>query len=197
MEVVLVRHGETEWTRTRQHTGRTDLPLDEEGREQAQLVGDALRGRAFGLVLASPLRRARETAELAGFGAVAQLREDLAEWDYGDYEGRTTKEIRSERPDWSLWRDGVPGGESPAEVGRRADRVLDEIRGAEADTLVFGHGHQLRVLGARWLGLDPADGRLFVLGTATISILGYERETAAMLRWNEPLEAAASSSASG
>jgi probable phosphoglycerate mutase len=197
MEVVLVRHGETEWTRTRQHTGRTDLPLDDEGREQAQLVGDALRGRAFGLVLASPLRRARETAELAGFGAVAQLREDLAEWDYGDYEGRTTKEIRSERPDWSLWRDGVPGGESPAEVGRRADRVLDEIRGAEADTLVFGHGHQLRVLGARWLGLDPADGRLFVLGTATISILGYERETAAMLRWNEPLEAAASSSASG
>jgi probable phosphoglycerate mutase len=197
MEVVLVRHGETEWTRTRQHTGRTDLPLDEEGREQAQLVGDALRGRAFGLVLASPLRRARETAELAGFGAVAQLREDLAEWDYGDYEGRTTKEIRSERPDWSLWRDGVPGGESPAEVGRRADRVLDEIRGAEADTLIFGHGHQLRVLGARWLGLEPADGRLFVLGTASISILGHERETAAILRWNEPLEEVASSSASG
>jgi broad specificity phosphatase PhoE len=191
MEVVLVRHGETDWTRTRQHTGRTDLPLDEEGREQARPVGEALRGRTFGLVLTSPLRRARETAELAGFRAVAQDRDDLAEWDYGDYEGRTTKEIRAERPDWSLWRDGVPGGETPADVGRRADRVIDEIRAAGVDTLVFGHGRQLRVLAARWLGLEPADGRLFVLGTATISVLGYERETPAMLRWNEPLERAA------
>jgi broad specificity phosphatase PhoE len=191
MEVVLVRHGETDWTRTRQHTGRTDLPLDEEGREQARPVGEALRGRTFGLVLTSPLRRARETAELAGFRAVAQDRDDLAEWDYGDYEGRTTKEIRAERPDWSLWRDGVPGGETPADVGRRADRVIDEVRAAGVDTLVFGHGHQLRVLAARWLGLEPADGRLFVLGTATISVLGYERETPAMLRWNEPLERAA------
>ena len=191
MEVVLVRHGETDWTRTRQHTGRTDLPLDEEGREQARPVGDALRGRTFGLVLTSPLRRARETAELAGFLAVAQDREDLAEWDYGDYEGRTTKEIRAERPDWSLWHDGVPGGETPTDVGRRTDRVIDEIRVAGVDTLVFGHGHQLRVLAARWLGLEPADGRLFVLGTATISVLGYERETPAILRWNEPLERAA------
>jgi len=191
MEVVLVRHGETDWTRTRQHTGRTDLPLDEEGREQARPVGDALRGRTFGLVLTSPLRRARETAELAGFLAVAQDRDDLAEWDYGDYEGRTTKEIRAERPDWSLWHDGVPGGETPTDVGRRADRVIDEIRVAGVDTLVFGHGHQLRVLAARWLGLEPADGRLFVLGTATISVLGYERETPAILRWNEPLERAA------
>jgi broad specificity phosphatase PhoE len=191
MEVVLVRHGETDWTRTRQHTGRTDLPLDEEGREQARPVGEALRGRTFGLVLTSPLRRARETAELAGFLAIAQDRDDLAEWDYGDYEGRTTKEIRAERPDWSLWRDGVPGGETPADVGRRADRVIDEVRAAGVDTLVFGHGHQLRVLAARWLGLEPADGRLFVLGTATISVLGYERETPAMLRWNEPLERAA------
>ena len=191
MEVVLVRHGETDWTRTRQHTGRTDLPLDEEGREQARPVGEALRGRTFGLVLTSPLRRARETAELAGFLAVAQDRDDLAEWDYGDYEGRTTKEIRAERPDWSLWHDGVPGGETPADVGGRADRVIGEIRVASVDTLVFGHGHQLRVLAARWLGLEPADGRLFVLGTATISVLGYERETPAMLRWNEPLERAA------
>ncbi|HKG09185.1 MAG TPA: histidine phosphatase family protein [Gaiellaceae bacterium] len=191
MEVVLVRHGETDWTRTRQHTGRTDLPLDEEGREQARPVGDALRGRTFGLVLTSPLRRARETAELAGFLAVAQDRDDLAEWDYGDYEGRTTKEIRAERPDWSLWHDGVPGGETPTDVGRRTDRVIDEIRVAGVDTLVFGHGHQLRVLAARWLGLEPADGRLFVLGTATISVLGYERETPAILRWNEPLERAA------
>jgi len=188
MEVVLVRHGETEWTRTRQHTGRTDLPLTEEGREQARLVGEALRGRTFGLVLTSPLRRAHETAELAGFGAAAQVREDLGEWDYGEYEGRTTKEIRSERPDWSLWRDGAPGGESPADVGRRADRVVEEIRAAGVDTLVFGHGHQLRVLAARWLGLQPAEGRLFALDTGTVSALGYERETPVIRRWNEPLE---------
>jgi broad specificity phosphatase PhoE len=197
MEVVLVRHGETEWTRSRQHTGRTDIPLTEEGRKQAQLVGEALEGRTFGLVLTSPLRRARETCELAGFGEVAQDRDELAEWDYGEYEGRKTVDIRAERPDWFLWRDGVPAGESPADVGRRADRVLEEIRAAKADTLVFGHGHQLRVLAARWLGLDPADGRLFVLGTGAVSILGYERETAALLRWNEPLEAAASAPAAG
>jgi probable phosphoglycerate mutase len=188
MEVVLVRHGETEWTRTRQHTGRTDLPLTEEGREQARLVGEALRGRTFGLVLTSPLRRAHETAELAGFGAAAQAREDLGEWDYGEYEGRTTKEIRSERPNWSLWRNGAPGGESPADVGRRADRVVEEIRAAGVDTLVFGHGHQLRVLAARWLGLEPAEGRLFALDTGTLSALGYERETPVIRRWNEPLE---------
>lgn len=194
-EVVLVRHGETEWTRTRQHTGRTDLPLTEEGRNQARLVGQALGDRTFGLVLTSPLRRARETCELAGFGVVAQVRGDLAEWDYGEYEGRKTVDIRAEQPGWSLWDDGVPGGESPADIGLRADRVLEEIRTAGVDTLVFGHGHQLRVLAARWLGLEPADGRLFVLGTAAISILGYERETAAMLRWNEPLEEAASLSA--
>lgn len=197
MEVVLVRHGETDWTRTRQHTGRTDLPLTEEGRKQGRLVGEALTGRAFPLVLTSPLRRALETCELAGLGAAAQARDDLAEWDYGDYEARKTVDIRAERPDWFLWRDGAPNGESPADVGRRADRVIDEIRAAGVDTLVFGHGHQLRVLGARWLGLQPGDGRLFVLDTASISVLGYERETAAMLRWNEPLHEAASSSAGG
>ena len=191
-EVVLVRHGETEWTRTRQHTGKTDLPLDDDGRSQAELVGRALAGREFGLVLTSPLARARETCELAGYGDLAQARPDLAEWDYGDYEGRTTAEIRAERPDWSLWRDGVPGGESPEDVGRRADRVVAEVRAAGVDTLIFGHGHQLRVLAARWLGLAPADGRLLVLSTASISILGYERETAALLRWNEPVQQAAS-----
>jgi len=191
-EVVLVRHGETEWTRTRQHTGKTDLPLDDDGRNQAELVGRALAGREFGLVLTSPLARARETCELAGYGDLAQARPDLAEWDYGDYEGRTTAEIRAERPDWSLWRDGVPGGESPEDVGRRADRVVAEARAAGVDTLIFGHGHQLRVLAARWLGLAPADGRLLVLSTASISILGYERETAALLRWNEPVQQAAS-----
>jgi broad specificity phosphatase PhoE len=197
MEVVLVRHGETEWTRTRQHTGRTDLPLNEQGREQARLVGEALRERSFGLVLTSPLRRARETCELAGFGAVAQEREELMEWDYGEYDGRTTAEIRAERPGWSLWRDGVPRGESPEDVGRRIDRIVAELRAAEVDVLVFGHGHSLRVLAARWLGLAPADGRLFVLATATLSILGYERETAAMLRWNEPLEEMASARVGG
>ena len=122
-EVVLVRHGETEWTRTRQHTGRTDLPLNEQGREQARLVGEPLRERSFGLVLTSPLRRASETCELAGFGAAAQQREELMEWDYGEYDGRTTAEIRAERPGWSLWRDGVPRGESPEDVGRRIDRI--------------------------------------------------------------------------
>ena len=188
MEVVLVRHGETEWTRTRQHTGRTDLPLTDEGRAQARLVGQALRSRTFGLVLTSPLRRARETAELAGFGAEAKGREELAEWDYGDYDGRTTADIRAERPEWFLWRDGVPNGESPADVGRRADRVVEEIRAAGVDALVFGHGHQLRVLAARWLGLAPAEGRLFALDTGTLSALGYERETPVIRRWNEPLE---------
>ena len=191
MEVVLVRHGETEWTRCRQHTGRTDIPLTEEGRQQAVLVGKALGGRPFALVLTSPLRRARETCELAGYGEMAHARDELAEWDYGEYDGRTTKEIRAERPGWLLWQDGVPGGETPADVGGRADRVIAEVRAAAVDTLIFGHGHQLRVLAARWLGLDPADGRLFVLSTGTISVLGYERETAAILRWNEPLEEAA------
>jgi broad specificity phosphatase PhoE len=190
-EVVLVRHGETEWTRTRRHTGRTDIPLTEEGRRQARLVGEALRGRSFGLVLTSPLRRARETCELAGFGEQAQIREELAEWDYGEYDGRTTAEIRAERPGWSLWRDGVPGGEAAADVGRRAARVIEALRAAESDALLFGHGHQLRVLAARWLGLEPADGRLFYLSTSTISILGYERENAVLRRWNEPLEEAA------
>jgi broad specificity phosphatase PhoE len=188
VEVVLVRHGETEWTRTRRHTGVTDLPLNEEGHRQADLVGNALRGRAFGRVLTSPLRRARETCQLAGFGDAAQVRAELAEWDYGEYDGRTTAEIRAERPDWSLWRDGAPGGERTEDVGRRADRVIAELRSANVDALVFGHGHQLRVLAARWVGLEPADGRLFALSTASISILGYERETAVLARWNEPVE---------
>lgn len=191
-EVVLVRHGETEWTVTRQHTGRTDIPLNEEGERQARLVGEALRDRRFGLVLTSPLRRARETCELAGFGDAAGLRDDLMEWDYGEYDGRTTADIRAERPGWTLWTDGAPGGETAADVGGRADRVIKELRAAEADALVFGHGHQLRVLAARWLGLDPQQGRLFYLSTGTVSILGYERETAVIKRWNEPLEAAAS-----
>lgn len=189
IEVVLVRHGETEWTRTRQHTGRTDIPLNEEGERQARLVGEALSGR-FGLVLTSPLRRAFDTCGLAGFGDAAQVREELAEWDYGEYDGRTTAEIRAERPGWSLWSDGAPGGETPEDVGRRADSVISELSRAQVDALVFGHGHQLRVLAARWLGLAPADGRLFMLSTGSISILGHERENAVIKRWNEPLEQA-------
>jgi broad specificity phosphatase PhoE len=194
-EVVLVRHGDTEWTRTRQHTGKTDIPLSEDGQRQAELLAQALRGRTYSLVLTSPLRRARETCELAGFGDVAEVREELAEWDYGEYDGRTTAEIRAERPEWFLWRDGAPGGERPEDVGRRADRVIAELRAVDGDVLVFGHGHQLRVLAARWLDLEPADGRLFALSTASLSILGYERETSVLWRWNESAQDAASAAA--
>ncbi len=186
-EVVLVRHGETEWSRTGKHTGRTDVPLSETGRRQAEAVGAALRGRQFALVLTSPLQRAAETCRLAGFrDAVAE--DDLMEWDYGAYEGRTTPEIREERPGWTLWRDGVREGESAAEVGARVDRVIERVRATEGDVVLFAHGHVLRVLTARWLGLDPAEGRLFALDTATISVLGYERETAVIRLWNEPCD---------
>jgi broad specificity phosphatase PhoE len=183
-EVVLVRHGETEWTRTRQHTGRTDLPLEEEGREQARPVGEALRERTFGLVLTSPLRRARETAELAGFGAAAEMRDDLAEWDYGEYEGRTTKEIRVERPGWDVWRDDCPGGETLEQLAARADRVIERALAADGDTLVFAHSHFLRELGGRWIGLGPDGGGKLVLGTATLSTLGFERERRVLRAWN-------------
>jgi broad specificity phosphatase PhoE len=187
-EVVLVRHGETEWSRTGKHTGRTDVPLTDQGQEQAAGLADALRGRAFALVLTSPLSRAAETARLAGFGEAAQTRDELREWDYGAYEGRTTPDIREERAEWSLWRDGVPGGESATEVGARADRVIAELRALTGDALVFAHGHLLRVLAARWLGLEPTEGRLLALDPATISVLAYERETSVIRVWNMPLE---------
>jgi probable phosphoglycerate mutase len=183
-EVVLVRHGETEWTRSGQHTGRTDIPLTEEGRRQARLIGDSLGGRRFALLLTSPLQRAAETARLAGLDAA--VRDDLREWDYGMYEGRTTVDIRKERPGWVLWRDGAPQGETVEEVARRVDRVIDEVRPADGDVALFAHGHTLRVLAARWLGLPPRDGRLFALDTATLSILGYERETPVIRLWNVP-----------
>jgi probable phosphoglycerate mutase len=182
MEVVLVRHGETEWSRDGRHTGRTDVPLTERGEEQAGAVGEALRGRPFSLVLSSPLQRALETARLAGFSP--ETREELREWDYGEYEGRTTAEIREHVPDWTIWRSGGPGGESPKEVGARADRVVAELRRVEGDVLVFAHGHLLRVLTARWLGLAPADGRLFALDSGTVSTLGYEREQSVIRSWN-------------
>jgi probable phosphoglycerate mutase len=183
-EVVLVRHGETEWTRAGKHTGRTDIPLTERGREEARAVGVELRERRFALVLTSPLARASETCRLAGLAETAALRDELMEWDYGAYEGRTTIEIRRERPGWTLWREGVPDGETAAQVGERVDRVIPELRAAAGDAAVFGHGHVLRMLAARWLGLEPGAGRLFALDPATVSILGYERETPVIRMWN-------------
>jgi probable phosphoglycerate mutase len=185
-EVMLVRHGETEWSRAGKHTGRTDVPLTDRGREQALAVGEALRGREFALVLTSPLQRAADTCRLAGFGDQAQERDDLVEWDYGAYEGRTTEEIRTERPGWLVWDDELPGGETLAQVGVRADRVIAEARAAEGDVLLFAHGHVLRILAARWLGLEPRAGRLFALDPATLSTLGYEHETAVLRVWNRP-----------
>ncbi|HEV8249291.1 MAG TPA: histidine phosphatase family protein [Gaiellaceae bacterium] len=183
--IVLVRHGETEWSRSGKHTGRTDVELTDRGREQAAALGAALRGRRFDLLLTSPLRRALDTCRIAGFRDAAQVRDDLREWDYGEYEGRKTVEIREERPGWTLWRDGVPGGETVGRVGARADRIVAEVRSLTGDAVVFAHGHILRVLAARWLGLEPEAGRLFALDTATISTLGYERETAVIRTWNE------------
>jgi broad specificity phosphatase PhoE len=183
-EVVLVRHGETEWSRAGKHTGRTDIPLTERGRHEAETVGLELRGRRFALVLTSPLARASETCRLSGLGELAERRDELMEWDYGAYEGRETIDIRKERPGWTLWRDGVPEGETIAQIQARVDRVIAELRSVAGDAAVFAHGHLLRVLAARWLGLEPAAGRLFALDPATISILGYERETPVIRMWN-------------
>ena len=191
-EIVLVRHGETEWSRSLKHTGRTDVPLTDEGLREARLVGEALAGRHFGRVLSSPLQRALETCRLAWPGVEPELRSELMEWDYGDYEGITTAEIREQVPDWTIWRYGARGGESPDDVGRRADRVVAELRDAQEDVAVFAHGHLLRVLTARWLQLEPADGRLFALDTGTHTTLGYERETPVIRHWNQPLAAAVS-----
>jgi broad specificity phosphatase PhoE len=183
-EVVLVRHGETEWSRSGQHTGNTDIPLTDAGRRAAKALGAPLRGRSFALVLTSPLQRAAETARLAGFGDVAVTRDDLKEWDYGAYEGRKTVDIRKERPGWSLWRDGAPDGEIAAEVGARVDGLIADIRAAAGDVALFAHGHVLRVLAARWLSLGPEAGALFALDPATIGVLGYERETPVIRLWN-------------
>jgi len=185
VEVVLVRHGETEWSAALRHTGRTDEPLTEIGEKEAREVGSALRGREFALVLSSPLRRALETARLAGFEP--QVRDDLAEWDYGEYEGLTTAQIRETVPDWTIWRYGARGGESGAEVGARVDRMIAEILQVDGDVLVFGHGHLLRVLSARWLELEPPGGRLFALDPATLSTLGFEREQRVIRVWNAPV----------
>ena len=184
-EILLVRHGETEWTLTRRHTGRTDVPLTDEGRRQAESVGKRLGGREFALVLTSPFSRAVETCELAGLGGSAQVRDELAEWDYGEYDGRTTTDIRTERPDWFLWRDGCPGGERAEDVGRRADRVIEELRSAGGDAAVFAHGHLLRVLAARWIGQPPTAGAALGLDPAALSVLGHEREQPVLWLWND------------
>jgi probable phosphoglycerate mutase len=187
--LVLVRHGETEWSRDGRHTSRTDLVLTARGREEAVALGDRLRPWRFALVLVSPLARAMETCRLAGYGEIAERRDDLMEWDYGDYEGRTTIDIRIERPGWSLWTDGAPGGETARDVGERADRIVGEVRAASGDTAVFAHGHLLRVLAARWVALPPVEGRILALAPATTSVLGFERETPVIVRWNQGVAA--------
>jgi probable phosphoglycerate mutase len=187
LEIVLARHGETEWSRDGRHTGRTDVPLTETGRRQALQLRDALAEWDFVRVLSSPLGRALETCRLAGLGERAETTEDLLEWDYGDYEGITTAEIREQRPDWYLWRDGCPNGEDAAAVGARVDRVIDSIADLDGPVALFAHGHVLRVLAARWLGLGPEAGALLALDTGTLSVLGYERETRVIRRWNAPV----------
>ncbi len=183
-ELWLIRHGETEWSAAKQHTGRTDIPLTPKGERQATELRQVLAGRQFSWVLCSPLARARETCRLAGYGDVASLSEDLLEWDYGIYEGKTTQEIREKQPDWSIWTTSVPQGESIQQVGERAQRVIERVRDVSGDVLLFAHAHILRILTACWLGLPPEAGRLFILGTASISVLGYERETRAIRAWN-------------
>jgi probable phosphoglycerate mutase len=184
-QVVLVRHGETEWSRDGRHTGRTDVPLTAQGRDDARGLAIALEGRQFARVLVSPLQRARDTCVLAGFAEGAELRPELMEWDYGDYEGLTSAEIRARRPDWRLWRDGCPGGEMPEDVGRRVDPVVAELRAAGGDVAVFSHGHALRVLASRWIEQPPAHGAHLALSTAAICLLGVEREVPTLHRWND------------
>jgi len=174
--VYLARHGETGWTISRQHTGVTDLPLTAQGEAEAVRLGERLEGLTFAAVLTSPLRRAVRTCELAGVGAAAEVEPDLVEWNYGTYEGRTSADIRAERPDWQLFRDGCPGGESPEQIGARADRVVRRVRAIEGNALLFSSGHFLRVFAARWLGLAPGAGQYFLLGTASLSAVGYEHD---------------------
>jgi len=172
--VYLARHGETAWSLSGQHTGLTDLPLTDRGERNARRLGERLKGLSFAKVFTSPLQRARRTCELAGFGDRAELDRDLVEWNYGEYEGKRTEEIRAKRPDWQLFRDGCPGGELPQQIGARADRVVKRIRGIQGNVLIFSSGHFLRVLSARWLGLEPVAGQYFLLSTASLSELGYE-----------------------
>ncbi len=185
--VYLARHGETAWSLTRQHTGVTDLPLTERGERNARRLGERLAGLVFAKVFASPLQRAARTCELAGFGNAAEVDRDLFEWNYGKYEGLRTSEIHAKRPDWQLFRDGCPDGELPDQVGVRADRVVSRVRAITGDVLIFSSGHFLRVLAARWLGIEPAAGRFFMLDTASVSVLGYEKSLSqpVIRLWND------------
>jgi probable phosphoglycerate mutase len=189
--VYLARHGETTWTISRQHTGKTDLPLTAQGEVEAARLGGRLEGMKFAAVLTSPLQRAVRTCQLAGFGPQAAIEPDLVEWDYGAYEGRTSAEIHTDRPDWELFRDGCPGGESLGQIGARADRVVRRVRAVEGHVLLFSSGHFLRVFAARWLGLDPSAGKYFLLSTASLSAVGYEhdRSDPVIRLWDEsPLD---------
>jgi broad specificity phosphatase PhoE len=186
-KIYLARHGETEWSLSGQHTGVTDIPLTENGERNARNLGERLRGAHFAKVLTSPFQRARRTCELAGFAARAEVDADLVEWNYGDYEGKRTADIRRQRPDWYLFRDGCPGGESLDAIAARADRIVARLRALNGDVLLFSHGHFLRVLGARWLGKPAPEGRFLLLSTAALSILGYEHnlEEPVLRLWND------------
>jgi broad specificity phosphatase PhoE len=184
-EVWLIRHGETAWSKSGQHTSRTDLPLTATGRRRAAMVGRRLADRQFALVLTSSLDRARETCRLAGYGNVAQVDDDLLEWDYGAYEGRTTEDIQEGRPGWTIWNGGVPEGETADQVGNRAKRVIERAEAAGGDVALFSSGHILRVLTACWVGLPPLRGQDFALGTSSVSVLGYEHDYPVILRWNQ------------
>jgi broad specificity phosphatase PhoE len=188
MQLWLIRHGETEWSLSGAHTSRTDIPLTERGKERAAKIRDYLAQRKFSLVLSSPLQRARETCRIAGYADVAQIEENLREWDYGIFEGRTTADIRKDQPDWSIWDSPVPEGEPVEHVAARAQKVIDRALEADGDVALFAHAHILRILAATWLGLDPRGGRLFALGTGSVSTLGYERETRVISTWNRSLE---------
>lgn len=186
-EILLVRHGETEWSVSGQHTGRTDIPLTENGRVAARRLAPLLAGRSFALVLTSPLQRAQETCQLAGLGTRAETDADLLEWDYGAYEGLTPQQIRAERPAWMIFTDGCPGGETPLQIGERVDRAIARARAAAGNVALFAHGHILRVFAARWLGLTPSAGSHFMLSTATVSVLSTYHGIASIKHWNAPL----------
>jgi broad specificity phosphatase PhoE len=186
-QIFLIRHGETEWSLTGQHTGTTDIPLTENGRRVAKLFEPLSAKESFALVLTSPLERARTTCELAGLGSQAEINRDLMEWNYGEYEGLTSQQIRAKSPEWMLFRDGCPGGESPEQVGARVDRLIARVRAVDGQVALFAHGHILRVLAARWLGFPVAAGSHFMLDTATLSVLSYYRDIPAVKRWNAPL----------
>jgi broad specificity phosphatase PhoE len=188
MKLWLIRHGETEWSLSGAHTSRTDIPLTERGKQRAAKIRDYLAQRKFSLVLNSPLQRARETCRIAGYADVAQIEENLREWDYGIFEGRTTADIRKDQPDWSIWDSPVPEGEPVEHVAARAQKVIDRALQAGGDVALFAHAHILRILAATWLGIEPRGGRLFALGTGSVSTLGFERETRVISTWNRSLE---------